>query len=296
MIDHIRMYATSVIAEFITDKSVVVGQLTLFAIRDSRDGNVYKYEREFQNLNFIFFPNSDNRFEISNSLQKSATENNYMPSKLTDLMSVLNSISELTEIGMDKFKITRMEVGFAFQVPFNVMKFLNNFSYYSTILPTPMKKGSRDYGLKYFLSEYSIKLYDKSWHVKQSGENIRIPSNIIRVEITLKKDKLHKIIDSASMLASENTLVSLYTTLRGMINKITILDDVDTSHLNKEDLMLYFAGENIDYWNKMKSLNNDAQKYLRKKYREVVSSCIRNDFKQTLIKCLDEAFEYFMNN
>lgn len=295
MIDNIKMYAIGVSA-IIAHEFAIVGRLKLFGIRDNQDGRIYKYERVFQNLKFTFMPNSDNRLQISNSLQKAATGNNYMPSKLSDLNLILESISMLTGISMDRFKITNMEVGFAFKVPFEIRSFLNNFSYYSTILPTPLKKGIRDYGLKYFLSEYSIKLYDKSWLVKQSGENIKISSNIIRVEVNLKKDKLHNIINSASMLTNENTLNSLYVTLKDMINKIAMLDDIDISHLNKNELMLYFAGGNIEYWNRMKSLNNDAQKYLRKKYRITLDSCIKKNHKQIFINQLEKAFQYFIYN
>lgn len=296
MIDCIRMYATNVEARKSTRDSMIVGDLELFGIRNSRDGMVYKYELEFQNLKFTFIPSDDALLKISNSLQKAATGNNYMPSKLTDLIFVLESITRLTKVSLDRFIITSMEVGFSFRVPFEVTNFLSNFSYYSTTLPTAMKEGVHDYGVKYYLSHYSIKLYDKSWEVRKKGENPNVPLDIIRVEVNLKRTKLHDLVRVASMLGDVNTLKLLYTSLNKMIDKIVILDSVDTSHLDKRDLMLFFAGENIEYWKRMKSLNNDAQKYLRKKYREIINSCVKKDFKQTLLKCLDGAFEYFMNN
>ena len=140
------------------------------------------------------------------------------------------------------------------------------------------------------MSEYALKVYDKSQQVKIMN-NVLIPANTLRVEFCYnQKRKLPKTIRTLSDLADNNKIRDLYTDLKDSFSKVTFSEEVDFSSMSDEDRILFYASLHPDFIKVEEKLNKNNVKIIKSKIRQLKERCLSKEFKKNFINLLENKY------
>lgn len=140
------------------------------------------------------------------------------------------------------------------------------------------------------MSEYALKVYDKSQQVKIMN-NVLIPANTLRVEFCYnQKRKLPKTIRTLSDLADNNKIRDLYKDLKDSFSKVTFSEEVDFSSMSDEDRILFYASLHPDFIKVEEKLNKNNVKIIKSKIRQLKERCLSKEFKKNFINLLENKY------
>ena len=140
------------------------------------------------------------------------------------------------------------------------------------------------------MSEYALKVYDKSQQVKIMN-NVLIPANTLRVEFCYnQKRKLPKTIRTLSDLADNNKIRDLYKDLKDSFSKVTFSEEVDFSSMSDEDRILFYASLHPDFIKVEEKLNKSNAKIIKSKIRQLKERCLSKEFKNNFINLLENKY------
>lgn len=156
----------------------------------------FDYSCKLNNLNIMLYSSSTLR--ITGSLHKFAKGNNYSLFTYEDAKNVINELSSCLDIPLENFIVTKIELGLNIKVRLDQIKYIKamkSYKRYIFIPMTPYSRTSKIRGCRCKLSEYEIKLYDKSFEFIKSEKNkvkdsIYLPKNILRFEMTFSRKYL----------------------------------------------------------------------------------------------------------
>lgn len=188
MIDRITIYIDNVKFEDVEKR------LGLTPSKVAEDES-FIYSSLISNLRFTY---KGNRLTITGSLHKYAKGNNYSLFTYEEAKAVLLKLSDITNIPLEYFIVTSIELGVNFQMDKDVSRYLNTIHSYKSnrfIPMTPLKGTSQLRGCRCSFSEYSIKFYDKTFEAIKSSripiaERDKVPVNLLRYEIKLSRKQL----------------------------------------------------------------------------------------------------------
>lgn len=272
---------------------VKLGQLKFVAVRSKKEGfDILKYECEVRNLLFTI---RDNQLTISNSLHKFAKGNNHSDFKLSELISAIGEIEDLTGISAKFFNIRKLEFGLNISTKNPGTEYLSSFSDFKTREYDKMKSLGFWYGIKYHLSEYNLKIYDKSEHQKRV-EKIKTIPKILRFELQFNKSRAMPETITLEDLKNIQKLKALFLHFIKQINLVNTCVDEDFSLLKPRERELYFAAKNSKFWESEKKLNKSTEKSKRRKYKMLQSKVSPKNIIHEFTDLLTEKFNFLINN
>lgn len=242
-----------------------VGNLVLFAVRDPGNNTIVRYQRKVENLMVTL---NHSQLKISNSIHKFIEGENHSDFTFTKLIKSIEKIELLTGIPSNKFKINKLEFAINIQVEQNPTSYLHFFRRYKKYENDKMRHKNQWYGVKWPLTDYALKVYDKTFEVKKNM-GVDIGDNILRFEIQYHRSRVIPDVNTLGDLKDKNVILVIFKDFFKKISKISIFDFEDYSELNSRERELYFAGNNPMFW-RVERLNRNTAKSKRKKFNEIV--------------------------
>ena len=140
------------------------------------------------------------------------------------------------------------------------------------------------------MSEYALKVYDKSQQVKIMN-NVLIPANTLRVEFCYnQKRKLPNTIRTLFDLTNNNKIRDLYKDLKDSFSKVIFSEEVDFSSMSDEDRILFYASLHPDFIKVEEKLNKNNVKIIKSKIRQLKERYLSKEFKKNFINLLENKY------
>jgi hypothetical protein len=248
---------------------------------------ITKYNADFKGLRFEL---DGTHLTISNSLHKFYKGNNYSDFTYHEILQAIKRIEEITGISADKFSIKKLEIGVNIITKIDINKIIDAVvSYKKKYFFKDMEYDGLVYGKKVKLSEYLIKLYNKTKECWRHNK-VRIKENLLRVEIRFNKSRLLRGITNLEDLKSRESLNILSEILIKDIQSTIMNDLVDLSQLDSNNTNLYFAGLNPNFWLNEMRVSRDRGKQKKKDFDKLAAKVFVKGHKLFIINELRDKF------
>ncbi|AZQ61732.1 hypothetical protein EI427_05630 [Flammeovirga pectinis] len=256
-IDYVRSYTTN-------------PPTTLIVL--SRGGGCFLYKGltflpQYKTENRISFSCMYDNFRISldtdrlyfqGSLHKFCKGENYSQFTFFELIEAIKRIDEKFEGSFSNSKITLLEYGINLKLDYNPANEYSSWEMYSSKEVTKMIHHGKVYGSKFYLSQHTIKGYDKTFESKLSDQNVLRIECMVKGAYLQSTKRLHSIRCITDLL-SLNNLQLLNEDLKMKYKKI-IRDTIkyeDLDKLSVTELKIISAMR-----------DSVVEKLLKKKYKE----------------------------
>lgn len=266
-------------------KSPLLADKTVLLNTDT-GGLAGKMKNQYKGLTFELF--NSGRIVIYGSLHKyfNSGKHNYNDFGNKELREVLNDLKFNFGNEILNMKVTALEFGLNLNVPFSPKRFIDrciSFSYIerSPILKTDCK--GFDKGISFNLTDYRIKIYNKS---KQYSR----PENILRLENKYLRNRAFKstgIIQLIDILKSES-IDFLFADLYNNIKQVIYKEDFNEKAFSMNDQRIYSDCINPmlwSNWNKVKRSNKKNQ------YQNIIKKHALSSDKEMVLKEMKLKFE-----
>lgn len=236
---------------------------------------------------------------VSNSLHKSYFGNNYMPFTLSQVFNAITLLDNALPINIYNSKINKLSAGVVINE--NPQKIFKEWQYFLGKNYTPMKDKNKIYGAKYFLTDYQIKGYDKTFEVK-SHNQVNLKQPFFRFEVDNCKPKvLNNKTNNIGIYTVKDLLdKEKYSKLGQMVlNKyiqIEKLPKLDLSTLSIKEKRLYASLTNYEVKESMRKQHPHMYKKDRKDYNKMMNNLDNSEFQNQVINKLKDQISYSINN
>lgn len=266
----------------------------------------YNYTCKLNNLSVNLY--SKKLLRITGSLHKFANGDNFSVFTYEEAKKALHKLSTSIDVPLENFIVTRIELGLNIRMKLDPMKYIETvrqYKKYRFIPMTPYTGTSKINGYRCKLSEYEIKLYDKTSEVILSKkikviDKDKIPKKILRFEISLSRKKLKD--EGFNNVTGKSLLSSMhYIKFKRLFKKI--FDDLYFFELpvqylaenigNSKDLVKYMfiMSENYKtYTDFLKECNNKDKYYNEFRASKILLNKIRMNSFNTLENELRKRF------
>jgi len=273
-------------------EEIQLGKIAFTAIKSPKTGLIIKHQALINNLMFTI---KDRKLIISNSLHKFIKSNNYSDFSYCNLINAIHTIEELTDIQASKFYFKKLEFALNIETERKPFKYLPLFSDFKGKEFDKMRSRSFWYGNKYPLTEYALKIYDKSEQVKRT-DKINISQNILRFEIQYFKSRKIPSIVSLEDLKDKNKISILYKDFISQIERLNTIGEEDFTEISSRDREIYYAGQNQNFWDTENSINHETSKKKKQRYRKIQNTIGKKNLINGFIEKLNAKFNYLINN
>lgn len=271
---------------------IVFGNLEYIACPNTRDLNIYTYKAQPNNL---LFKLNDQTLWIKNSIHKFHSGENYSDLSLSKIKSAIKEIEYLTCTKSEKIRIHTCELALNIETEQPAREYLQQFSLCKYEKAREMIHGNVVYGIKYYFTEYNIKIYDKTLHYSLMYRK-SLRGNILRFEIEYKKSRrlyaLNTLADLSDKRKIKDAFDDYFITLRN-------LRCVQAGHLqllDSKEMTLYFAGRDANYWEAEKRRDKEGVRYRRKIYKQIIKKSNEKDLMPQFLHSLKMKLERLLNN
>jgi hypothetical protein len=268
-----------------------IGKLKLVPYFCPKTHKITKHHCEFRGLLFTL---TESELKISNSIHKFKNRNNYTDFSFSMLVQAIIEIEELTGISASEFQIVKLEFGLNIITGVPACEYLAYFSDYKCIQYNKMLSFNKWYGVKYGLTDYALKIYDKS---VQASKELRynIQPCITRVEMEVKRVNRYFHVHSLEELKKAETLHLLYNSFINKIKRINCQGSEDFKNCTPRERQLYFAGKDEIFWKLEKQLNINTAKSKRKDFQNLQQKIVGERPIEIILLMLEEKFKFLMN-
>lgn len=250
-------------------------------------GNLNRFESEYEDLRVILYYN---KIQVSNSLHKFYKGNNYTDFTHSELKKGIQEICQKFEVEAISWEIKKMEFGFNILTPKPAKEYISLFLQYKEREFEKMKYKQADYGRKCFLSEYALKIYDKSFQCK-IVDSVKISDKTLRVEFCYnQKRKLPKQINTLADLMDKDKFKELFKDLNEAFTKVIYNDEVDFTNSTNVERMLFYASRNTDFIKVEEQINKTEAKAIRQKIKQLKERFLKKEFKKYFLKALSDKY------
>lgn len=192
---------------------------------------------------------------FKNSLQKWYTGNNYQLFSYYQVVDAIEKLNKQLPFNVYNSKVVYLAVGTVFKEESKPI--LDTWLSFNGKLPLPMMKKNKIYGKKFYLTDYTLKGYDKTFEA-YNHERMKIPDNIFRLELeiytrNLRSRKNPIIINTVKDLIDKKKYRKLSTELLSKYIKIEKKQSISLSKLNnkqKEILALFYNKKILQQYKK----------------------------------------------
>jgi hypothetical protein len=168
-------------------KSIDFNGITFYPKPNRTNEYIIYYVATLRNLSLRL---KNDSLTIVNSIHKYFKGNNYTDYSQSEIEQTFIELSD--EIGLDILdaEIKKISYGLVIITPAKLN--YSALSYHKQTRPVPMLNIARQYGVKYFKTDYNLKAYDKAYEVRVHN-GLKSEVDMYRVEVEVKNMKnLHK--------------------------------------------------------------------------------------------------------
>jgi len=240
-----------------------------------------------------------NQLLVSNSLHKSYFGNNYEPFTYSQMVKSIILLDNALPINIYNSNIIKISAGVVINE--NPQKVFNEWQYFLGKNYTPMKDKNKIYGAKYFLTDYQIKGYDKTFEVKNHNQ-INLKQPYFRFEIDNCKPKVlnnktNNIgIYTVNDLLEKEKFIKLGQMVLNKYIQIEKLPKLDLATLSIKEKRLYASLTNYEVKESMRKQHPHMYKKDRKEYNKMMNNLDNSEFQNQVINKLKEQINYSINN
>lgn len=259
-------------------------------------GSLTTYYSELKNLNLSI---RDYKITITNSLQKFYMDNNYNPFTYNQVVDAFEQLDNYLPFNIYEAAVKKIAVGMVIQEAANPI--LNTWVSFSNKKAFPMLSRNKMYGLKYFLTEYDVKGYNKTTEVKHHN-NINLNQPYFRFEVEVKRiNNLNRGKNQIGIYTVQDLLNPIkYEKLANiLIDKYNKIEKKPTINLNETSLKgkrLLATFKDMEVLNSIKKQHPDSYKKDRKKYKSLLNKLNNNSFQNQIINKLNQQIQFSINN
>jgi hypothetical protein len=233
----------------------------------NKNNDATRYRTQLKNMQLTI---AGDKLYIENSLQKYFTGNNYGDFTFQEVKESLQKLENELNVPLGNFQFTAIEYGVNILVDPNLVYL--SWKGYKNKDFVPMINNGRTYGVKLFMSEYTLKGYNKTYEVK-AHDRKNIGKDVFRIEVGVKRirhltKRANPInINYVSDLKNENTLWELSNDLISKYKIIDIKAEIDFFKMTSiEDKKIMAAMEN-------KAFREDIAKHNKIQFRRYNRRC-----------------------
>jgi hypothetical protein len=254
------------------------------------------YYSELKNLNLII---RGTELSIINSLQKFYMDNNYNSFSYSQVIEAFKKLNNLLPLNIYTASVKKIAIGTVIQEDCN--QILNTWVSVSNKKALPMLSRNKRYGLKYFLTEYDIKGYNKTTEVKHHN-NINLDKQHFRFEVEIKRvnnvnREKNKIgIYSVQDLINPIKYQKLGQLLINNYQKIKKKPALNWCNTTIKEKRLIATFKDIEVLNSIKKQHPDSYKKDRKQYKALLNKLNDNNYQNSIINKLNQQIQFSINN
>ncbi|KUO68837.1 MAG: hypothetical protein APF83_01085 [Lutibacter sp. BRH_c52] len=254
------------------------------------------YYSELNNLNIKL---RGSELTITNSLQKFYMENNYDSFTYSQVVEAFECLNNLLPFNIYAATVKKVAMGVVIQEDPN--QILNTWLSFINKKPFPMLSRNKPYGLKYFLTDYAIKGYNKTTEVKDHN-NIKLSGEFFRFEVEVKrinnlnngKDKIgihtvQDLIDPIKYQKLANYLIDKY-------HKIAKKPFINLNNTTIKEKKLIAVFKDIEVLNSIKKNHPNSYKKYRQEYKCLTNKLDDSTFQNQVINKLNQQIQFSINN
>ena len=261
-----------------------------------RDSNVpLYYKSTFKNISLRII---ENQLHVINSLHKFYHGNNYKLFTYKQVCRAFAILNNNLPIDVYKAKVLKLSVGVV--IIENPQKIFDEWLYYYGKPYIPMKNKNKIYGAKFFLTDYYIKGYDKTYEVKQHNK-INLNVNYFRFEIEGKinifNNKTNNVgIYTVNDLLDKTKFNRLGEVLLEKYIQIEKQPKLDLTKLTLKEKRLVASMRNHEVKENIRKQHKDTYKKDRKEYNKLINNLDNSTFQNQVISKLNQQIQYSINN
>lgn len=253
------------------------------------------YKSKFKNLSMRLV---GSQLYITNSLHKSYHGNNYCSFSYVQVCKAIILLDNQLPINIYAAKILKLSVGIVIKESPQLI--FNEWLYYLGKPFTPMKNYNKIYGAKFYLTDYSIKGYDKTYEVKNHNQ-IQLNDKYFRFEIEGKtkifNNKTNNIgIHTVNDLLDYSKYIKLGNLLKDKYQKIEKHSRLNLSELTIKQKRLIASISNSEIKESIRKQHPDTYKKDRKEYNKIIQNSQKSIFQNQVMQKINQQINYSINN
>jgi len=253
------------------------------------------YKSNYKNLNLRLI---GNQLLVTNSLHKLYRGNNSEPFTYNQVCKAIFLLDSLLPINVYTAKVLKLSVGVVINV--DPQKVFNEWLYYLGKPYSPMKNKNKTYGAKFFLTDYYIKGYDKTYEVRNHNQ-MQLKGNYFRFEMEGKTKIFNNKTNNVGIYTVNDLLnYDKYKKLGEiLLNKYIQIEKepkLDLSQLTIKQKRLVASIRNYEIKESIRKQHKDTYKKDRKEYNTLIKSLDNSAFQKDIINKLKQQIDYSINN
>ena len=268
----------------------------LWVPKTNKFGSIYGYSAEIKNL---FLKIIGNELTITNSLQKFYMDSNHKMFTYTQTVEAFEILNNYFPFDIYDAAVKKIAIGTVIQEETDLV--LNSWFTFSNKLPFAMLSKNKMYGLKYYLSDYDLKGYNKTTEEKNHNNSI-LNQQLFRFELEIKrihclnKGKNQIGIYTIQDLINPIKYKKLATLLLDKYHKIEKKPTINLTKTSLKEKRLIASFKDFDVLNSIKKLHPNSYKKDRREYKNLTLKLNDNTFQTQIINKLNQQIQYSINN
>ncbi len=239
------------------------------------------------------------QLSVKNSLHKLYHNNNYKPFTYSQVIETFEILNSKLPINVFTSKIIKLSTGIVINE--NPQKIINEWKYFLGKEYSPMKNKNKIYGAKFYLTDYQIKGYDKTFEVKNHNQ-VDLNEPYFRFEIDNCKPKVlnnktNNIgIHTVNDLLDRKKFKKLGQMVLNKYIQIEKLPKLDLSTLTLKEKRMYASLTNYEVKESIRKQHPHMYKKDRKAYNKMMNNLDNSEFQNQVINKLKDQINYSINN
>jgi len=254
------------------------------------------YYSEIENL---YLTIKGDELAINNSLHKFYLGNNYDSFSYTQVVKAFEKLDNLLPFSIYNAKVKKIAMGTVINQDANEV--LDTWMNKLSKEPIKMLSKNKSYGLKYYLTDYNVKGYNKTTEVKDHNR-IPLDRQLFRFEVEVKK---------VSNLNNGKNAIGIYTVqdlldptkyqklanyLTDKYNKISKKPSINLNETTVKEKRLIALFKDMEIIKSIKKQHSESYKKDRKKYNSLMGRINNESFQNTIFTKLNNQIQYSINN
>ncbi|WP_271407290.1 hypothetical protein [Tenacibaculum soleae] len=235
---------------------------------------------------------------IKNSLQKFFMNNNYQSFSYTQVVKAFEKLNQVLPFNIYQAKVTKLAIGVV--ILEDAQKVYNEWQYYLGKQPMQMQDKNKVYGAKFYLNDYYLKGYNKTFQVS-SKDKINIGKPYFRYEIEGKpkffNNKTNNVgISTVADLVNKEKFKKLCDILISRYDMIEKKTQIDLSELTLKEMRLVASMRDFKIKESMRKRYSHTYKKERLKYLNLMRGIDNTGFQNKVFYKLNNQIQYSLNN
>ncbi len=235
--------------------------------------------------------------KVKNSLQKFYMGNNYKSFSYAQVVEAIKELDKQLPFDVYKAKVSYIAVGVV--IPEKAQPILDTWLSYNGKIAFPMISNNKQYGKKFYLTEYNLKGYNKTVEVYDHNR-IKLTEDLFRLELEIKTRNLNKRknpigIYTVADLVDKTKFSQLGAELMAKYQKIEKKQEIPLQQLNNKEKEVLALFQNQTILAQYKIDHKDSYKKKKPNYNQLKKKA-NNEYLSDVQKAIQVQFDYCINN